>query len=63
MAKGRAYIGWGPSRGVGAGGGGRAAGRPVDWRSVGEIAAGWLLTFPGCAALGYWLSRLFLSLV
>ena len=44
-------------------GAGRAAGRPVDWRSVGEIAAGWLLTFPGCAALGYWLSRLFLSLV
>ena len=41
----------------------RAAGRTVDWRAAGEIAAGWLLTFPGCAALGYWLSRLFLSLV
>ena len=41
----------------------RTAGRTVDWRAAGEIAAGWLLTFPGCAALGYWLSRLFLSLV
>jgi len=36
---------------------------PVDWRVAGQIALAWILTFPGCMAIGYWTARLFLSLL
>lgn len=41
---------------------GCAAGTPVDWRVAGSVALAWLLTFPGCMAIGYWMSRLYLAL-
>lgn len=44
--------------GVGAAGKG-----PVNWSVAGEIALAWLLTFPGCAAIGYGMARLFLVLL
>ena len=43
--------------GVGSGGG-----CPVSWPVAGKIALAWLLTFPGCGAVGYWTARLFLAL-
>ncbi len=33
-----------------------------DWTVAGKIALAWLLTFPGCMAIGYWTARVFLSL-
>lgn len=42
--------------GVGSAGDGR-----VDWAVAGRIALAWLLTFPGCMAIGYWTSKLFLT--
>ena len=42
---------------------GCAGGAPVDRRVAGAIGAAWVLTFPGCIALGYWMSKLFLSLL
>lgn len=41
---------------------GRAAGTPVDWRVAGQVVLAWVLTFPGCMAIGYWTSKLFLAL-
>lgn len=32
-----------------------------DWRVVGKIVLAWLLTFPGCMAIGYWMAKLFLA--
>lgn len=40
---------------------GCAGDSPVDWRTVRKIALAWLLTFPGCMAIGYWMARIFLS--
>lgn len=42
---------------------GQASGKPVDRSVVGQIALAWLLTFPGCTALGYWCAKLFLALL
>ena len=33
-----------------------------DWNVAAKIVLAWLLTFPGCMAIGYWTSRIFLSL-
>ena len=44
--------------GVGSAGSGR-----VDRRVAGEVALAWLLTFPGCGAVGYWSARLFLAVL
>ena len=33
-----------------------------DWCVAAKIVLAWLLTFPGCMAIGYWTSRIFLSL-
>ena len=35
-------------------------GRP-DWGVAGRIALAWVLTFPGCMAIGYWMARVFLA--
>ena len=40
---------------------GAAAGGLADWRTAGKIALAWVLTFPGCMAIGYWTARIFLS--
>ena len=40
-----------------------AAGRRADRRVAGKIALAWALTFPGCMAIGYWMARVYLSLV
>lgn len=40
---------------------GSAGGRRPDWRVAGKIALAWLLTFPGCMAIGYWTARVFLA--
>ena len=34
----------------------------VNWTVAGRIALAWLLTFPGCMAVGYWMARVFLAL-
>ena len=39
-----------------------AAGAVPRWGVAGRIALAWLLTFPGCLAIGYWLARLALAL-
>lgn len=39
---------------------GTAGGRGVDWGVAGKIGLAWVLTFPGCMAVGYWTARLFL---
>ncbi len=36
--------------------------RAVNWRVAGEMAWAWLLTFPGCGALGYLAARIFLNM-
>ena len=36
--------------------------RAVNWRIAGEMAAAWIITFPACGILGYFLSKLFLLL-
>ena len=41
---------------------GRGAGTPVDWRVAGQVVLAWVLTFPGCMAIGYWTSKLYLAL-
>ncbi|NBI09855.1 inorganic phosphate transporter [Colidextribacter sp. OB.20] len=41
--------------GVGSTGGSRP-----DWATAGKIALAWVLTFPGCMAIGYWMARVFL---
>lgn len=33
----------------------------ADWSVAGRIVLAWILTFPGCMAIGYWTARLFLS--
>ena len=40
-------------------GAGAACGRGADRRVFWEMALAWLLTFPGCGLLGFFLSRLF----
>jgi len=42
---------------------GLAGGGPVDWSVARSTAAAWLLTFPGCMAIGYGTARGFLSLL
>ena len=32
-----------------------------DWPVAGKIALAWVLTFPGCMAIGYWTARVFLA--
>lgn len=32
-----------------------------DWRVAKKILLAWLLTFPGCMAIGYWMAKLFLA--
>lgn len=32
-----------------------------NWWVAAKIALAWLLTFPGCMAIGYWMARLFLA--
>lgn len=44
--------------GVGFAGNGR-----VDWSVARRIALAWLLTFPGCMAIGFWMAKLFLALL
>ena len=41
---------------------GSAGRKGADWRVAGTIALAWGLTFPGCAALGWSMARLFLHL-
>lgn len=41
--------------------GSAGATRP-DWHVAAKIVLAWLLTFPGCMAIGYWTARLFLAL-
>lgn len=43
-------------------GAGSASGGQVRWRVAGRVALAWVLTFPGCMAVGYWMARLFLAL-
>lgn len=40
---------------------GTAGFRCADWSVASHIALAWILTFPGCMAIGYWTARLFLS--
>ena len=40
---------------------GSAGGNRPDWATAGKIALAWLLTFPGCMAIGYWMARVFLA--
>jgi len=40
---------------------GLASGGPVDWGVARQMALAWLLTFPGCMAIGYWMAKLFLA--
>jgi len=42
---------------------GSAKGGTVDWPTAGRIALAWLLTFPGCAAIGFLLSRMLLRVL
>lgn len=42
-------------------GAGAAQNSKPRWAVAGQIALAWLLTFPGCLALGYWLASLFLA--
>lgn len=37
------------------------SGKQTNWKVAGRIALAWLLTFPGCMAIGYWTARVFLS--
>ena len=41
---------------------GSVGGKKADWRMAGTIALAWVLTFPGCGALGWGTARLFLHL-
>ena len=42
---------------------GRAGGCRPCWAVAGRIALMWLLTFPGCMAIGFWTAKVFLSLL
>ena len=42
-------------------GAGSAGGNHPDWAVVGRIVLAWVLTFPGCMAIGYWMSKVFLA--
>lgn len=35
----------------------------VNWGVAGQIALAWLLTFPGCMAIGFWTATLFLAVL
>ena len=39
---------------------GSAGERRPDWPVAIRVALAWLLTFPGCVAIGYWMAKLFL---
>lgn len=39
---------------------GSAGARRPDWSVAGRIALAWVLTFPGCMAIGYWMAKWFL---
>ena len=41
---------------------GSAGGSRPDWAVAGKVALTWLLTFPGCMAIGYWMARVFLAM-
>ena len=43
-------------------GAGSAGENCPNWAVVGKITLTWVLTFPGCMAIGYWMSKIFLSL-
>lgn len=36
-------------------------GHPPDWKIARSIVLTWLLTFPGCGVIGYFMARIFLS--
>jgi len=38
-----------------------SAAERTNWSVAGKIALAWLLTFPGCMAIGYWMAKLFLA--
>lgn len=40
---------------------GSAGGNRPDWAVAGKIALAWLLTFPGCMAIGYGMAKFFLA--
>ena len=40
---------------------GSAGGARPDWAVAGKIILAWLLTFPGCMAVGYWTAKLFFA--
>ena len=40
---------------------GSAGGNRPDWAVAGRIALAWLLTFPCCMAIGYWMAKWFLA--
>lgn len=42
---------------------GAAGQQRPNWAVAGRVGLAWLLTFPGCALLGYGMSRIFLSLL
>ena len=35
----------------------------INWRQVGEIATAWVLTFPGCGIIGYFMALLFIRII
>lgn len=41
---------------------GSTGSRTPDWSVAGRIILAWILTFPGCMAIGYWMARTFLVL-
>ncbi|MCI8422246.1 MAG: inorganic phosphate transporter [Lawsonibacter sp.] len=42
---------------------GSAGDSPVCWGVAARIALAWVLTFPGCMAIGFWTARLFLTML
>lgn len=40
---------------------GSAGRKRPDWSVAGRIALAWVLTFPGCMAIGYWMAKFFLA--
>jgi len=34
----------------------------IDWKTVREIAAAWVLTFPGCGLIGFGMAWLFMAI-
>lgn len=41
---------------------GSTGNRKPDWSVAGRIILAWILTFPGCMVIGYWMARTFLAL-